>query len=153
MIVQIFTELGPWTWFIVGLMLLIGEIFLPGVFLIWFGVAAITIGTLTLAPFTDVAWWPWQVQLVAFVVLSLLLVLIGRRIFPSGAVEPGTQGLNDRLGQLVGHETVLLDAIENGRGRVRLGDTVWRVKGDDLPVGQRVRVTGSEDGLLLVVAI
>jgi membrane protein implicated in regulation of membrane protease activity len=40
--------------------------------------------------------------------------------------------------------------IENGFGKVRVGDTLWRVKGDDAPAGDKVEVTGT-DGVLLLV--
>jgi hypothetical protein len=58
--------------------------------------------------------------------------------------------LNRRAEQLVGQEAVLDQPILNGYGRVMLGDTVWRVAGPDLPVGQRVRITGSQGNVLSV---
>jgi len=36
---------------------------------------------------------------------------------------------------------------------VVLGDTVWRVSGPELPVGQRVRIVGSDGAVLKVEAI
>ena len=87
MIAQVLSELGPWSWFIIGLLLLVGEVMIPGVFLIWFGLSALLIGTLTLATFTDVAWWPWQAQVVAFGVLSLIFVLVGRKLFPTDTAQ------------------------------------------------------------------
>ncbi len=152
MIAQILSELGPWSWFIIGLLLLTGEILIPGVFLIWFGLSALLIGTLTLATFTDVAWWPWQAQVVAFGVLSLIFVLVGRRLFPSDAGNDAASTINDPLGRMVGREGALLGAIENGEGRIKLGDTTWRVRGGDLPQGAKVRVIGVEDGTLTVEA-
>jgi membrane protein implicated in regulation of membrane protease activity len=50
----------------------------------------------------------------------------------------------------MGKEYVLTDAIINGRGTMRVGDTAWRVTGADLPSGTRVRVTGV-DGVLFIV--
>ena len=44
----------------------------------------------------------------------------------------------------------LTTAIENGFGKVRVADSLWRVKGADAPVGSRVRVTAA-DGVILVV--
>jgi hypothetical protein len=34
----------------------------------------------------------------------------------------------------------LTEPIINGRGRIRINDTMWRVKGPDLPTGTEVRV-------------
>ena len=89
-------------------------------------------------------------QLVAFGVLSLLLVLIGRKLFPSDRTDDVASGINDPLGKFVGREATLLDPIEDGYGRVKLGDTLWRVRGSDLPAGSKVRVTGVDDGTLVV---
>lgn len=153
MVMQLISEIGPWFWFVVGLLLLIGEVMLPGAFLVWFGLSALTIGTLTLTGFADVAWWPWQVQLVAFGVLSGVLAMVGRKLFPNDRNASGEQEINDPLGRLLGSEATLDDPIENGVGRVKLGDTIWRLKGPDLPAGTRVKVTGSDGGALVVEAI
>jgi hypothetical protein len=45
---------------------------------------------------------------------------------------------------------VLEEPIENGFGKVRVGDSLWRVKGGDAAAGTRARVTGT-DGFVLVV--
>lgn len=150
MITDLVSQLGPWSWFIGGLILLIGEIFIPGLFLIWFGIAALVIGSLTLMPFTDVSWWPWQAQVVAFGVLSLVLVVLSRNIFAKDASEDEASRMNDPLGRFIGREAVLHEPIENGVGRVKLGDTIWRVQGPDLPKGAHIKVTGKNAGVLIV---
>ncbi|MCB1922411.1 MAG: NfeD family protein, partial [Gammaproteobacteria bacterium] len=52
----------------------------------------------------------------------------------------------------VGRVFVLETPIENGFGKVRVGDSLWRVEGPDAAAGSRVRVT-SADGVVLVVEI
>ena len=47
----------------------------------------------------------------------------------------------------------VVQAIENGRGRVRVGDSEWNARGDDAPLGAHVRVTGAEGAVLLVEAL
>ena len=42
------------------------------------------------------------------------------------------------------------EPIENGFGKVRVGDSLWRDTGGDAAAGTRVRVTGV-DGVVLVV--
>ena len=110
MIQQWLSDLGPWSWFIIGLLLMLAELLLPGVFLIWFGVSALVIGTLTLISFTDVSWWPWQAQIVAFGVLSLVLALVGRRLFPSDTDNDAAAKINDPLSRHIGSEAVLHQA-------------------------------------------
>jgi inner membrane protein len=58
--------------------------------------------------------------------------------------------LNQRADQLVGRVLVLAEAIEGGRGRVRVGDTLWQVEGPDLPCGAEVKVAAAKATLLQV---
>lgn len=56
-----------------------------------------------------------------------------------------------RLGlRHIGEALVLQTPISNGAGRVRLGNRDWEVRGPNLPVGARVRVTGVDGTILLV---
>lgn len=150
MIAQWFAEFGPWNWMILGAVLLALEIVVPGVYLLWFGVAAILTGTLSFQLWSA-AFWVWQVQVPVFLALSLVSVLVGRRLFPTSGTEDTDQPLlNQRGRQLVGRTAALVDPIVEGRGRVRLGDTLWRVAGPELAAGTRVRVVSVEDGILRV---
>jgi inner membrane protein len=148
MLARLFFELGPWNWMVLGLVLLGLEIVVPGVYLLWIGVAALLTGALTIQ-----LWhWDlmtWQIQALVFIALSLLTVWGGRRIF-GGAEHSDQPLLNRRREQLIGLTAVLDEPIREGNGRIRLGDTLWRVKGPDLPAGSRVRVTGVEDTRLVV---
>ncbi len=56
-----------------------------------------------------------------------------------------------RLGvRHIGQAFTLQNPIQNGNGRVRLGNRDWEVRGPNLPVGARVRVTGVDGSILLV---
>lgn len=142
MLARIVTELGPWAWWVLGIVLLILEVLLPGVFLVWIGIAAILTGALSLLLWEQAA-WSWQVQWTVFALLSLVAALIGRRIVHSRGEGSDQPYLNQRGRSLVGRTAVLEQPIREGRGRIRLDDTVWTVEGPDLPVGARVRVTAS----------
>jgi membrane protein implicated in regulation of membrane protease activity len=146
MITDAITALGGWSWWILGLVLLALEVVLPGTFFLWFGVSALIIGIS--AVLID---WPWQFQLVGFVVLALVLVVVGRRYF-NWADPAAEQVLNQRANRLVGNTYVLAEPIVDGRGRVRIDDTTWRITGPDLPSGSRVRVVGVDGALLHVEA-
>jgi len=136
-------ELGPaWAWILAGLILMGGELLLPGVFLLWLGLAALATGLVEalVGP-------PWQVQLPLFAVLSVLAVVAARRL---DRTEP--RQLNRGAHRLIGREVSLDAPIRDGSGHVRLDDTLWRVTGPEAPAGARVRVTGVE-GTMLVVAV
>ena len=56
-----------------------------------------------------------------------------------------------RLGlRHIGQALTLQAPIQNGSGRIRLGNREWHVRGPNLPVGARVRVTGVDGAILLV---
>ncbi|MCA1492024.1 NfeD family protein [Sinorhizobium alkalisoli] len=141
MVARLVLELGPWSWWVLGLVLLAAEVLVPGVFLVWIGLAALIIGVLSLLLW-DAAFWLWQVQLTAFALLSMIAVLIGRRIVATSE-ESDEPLLNKRAESLVGRTAVLEQPIAEGHGRVRLDDTTWAVEGPDLPAGTRVRIVAS----------
>jgi membrane protein implicated in regulation of membrane protease activity len=145
MIDRILFELGPWNWMVLGFVLLVMEIVLPGVFLLWIGIAALIVGAISLFVW-DAGFWSWQVQVLLFLVLSLASAYAGKKLVGSSRKDDSDQPLlNQRGVQLIGRTATLTEPISNGRGRVRLGDTLWRVSGPDLPAGAQVRVTGAAD--------
>lgn len=60
--------------------------------------------------------------------------------------------LNRRGAQLAGRTAFLAEAIDGGRGKVRIGDTMWPAEGPDLPAGAAVRIVAASSTVLLVEA-
>ena len=58
--------------------------------------------------------------------------------------------LNERTSRFLGQVHTLAEPIENGEGRLRIGDTTWRVKGTDAPAGAKVKITGADASILRV---
>ena len=152
MISSFILDLGPWSWMVLGFILLAMEIVVPGVFLLWIGVAAILTGALSLQLW-GVEFWSWQVQVLVFLALSLVSAIVGKKITRSTETETDEPMLNRRTEQLVGRTAVLDEPMFEGVGRVRLGDTTWRVSGPDLPAGTRVRIVAARGGELIVEAV
>jgi len=151
MIMTIIDSLGPWVWVAFGLLLLGFEMLAPSTFLLWPGIAAVIVGFVTLILGTESDIWPWQAQIVAFLVLSLLTAWYGKKYVKQHNLEESDKpGLNDRSIQLVGQTAILKEAISEGYGRAKIGDTTWRVKGEDAKAGTRVKVVGADGSLLLV---
>ncbi|MEQ1938196.1 NfeD family protein [Mesorhizobium sp. CN5-321] len=144
MIERIVSELGPWNWMVLGFLLLAAEIIAPGVFLVWIGIAALIVGAISLAAWSAV-FWSWQVQVLVFLVLSLVSAYLGRKLIASRRDDSDQPLLNRRGVQLIGRTATLTEPIREGRGRIQLGDTLWRVSGPDLPAGARVRVVAAAD--------
>ncbi|MBB6261509.1 hypothetical protein FHS77_002065 [Paenochrobactrum gallinarii] len=149
MIVTLIEQSGHWSWIVLGLILLVLEVLLPGIFLVWFGVAALVTGTMVLVA-GSALWLGWQVQLLVFLVLSVIFPLVGRRFLGSSRREVDQPLLNRRGDQLIGQRAVLIEAIVNGHGRLKINDTIWRVTGTDMPVGTSVLITGYDQGALQV---
>jgi membrane protein implicated in regulation of membrane protease activity len=147
MILDIIRTLGGWSWWILGLVLLGVEVLLPGFFFLWFGIAAILIGISALL--ID---WPWQLQVVGFVVLSAIVALVGRHFYGTASGETSDPQLNVRGGRLEGRTLVLSEPIVEGRGRVKIDDTIWQVRGPDAPAGARIRIVGADGSVLTVTA-
>lgn len=144
MIERVISELGPWNWMVLGFVLLVMEIIAPGVFMLWIGIAALVIGAVSLLIW-DASFWTWQIQVLAFLMLSLVSAYVGKRV-AGGRHTPTDQPLLNRRGeQMIGKMATLSEPIKDGRGRIKLGDTLWRVSGPDLPAGTKVRVTGAAD--------
>lgn len=134
-------------WILVGLLLLGGELVLPGAFLLWVGLAAIGTGfcVMALAPGFGMASLVFLVLLGGGIGLALKL----------RAARPKRHPVNTPEAGLVGRSGMLM--VEAGAPglRVRLGDSDWpaRLPRDmRVPEGGtlRVRVEGV-DGTTLVV--
>ncbi len=127
-------------WLVAGLALCAAETFVPGAFLIWIGLAAVALGVVEF--FVAIELTP---ALLLFAALVVVFVFIGRRVY--GSLDSGAPQLPlSRAHALIGKEFYLDEAIERGYGRMRVGDSLWRVAGDDLPKGAKVRVVAVEDG-------
>ena len=138
--------LGPWSWFVLGLILLGLEILAPGTIFLWFGLSALVVGVVALTLGLS-----WQVHVALFLVLSLVSLLVGRRMMARMASERGDPGLNKRGSRYIGREFTLATPLNEGAGNLSIDDTIWRITGPDLPAGTKVRVD-SIDGARLVVS-
>jgi membrane protein implicated in regulation of membrane protease activity len=137
-----------WHWWILGVALIALEIFAPGTHLLFIGIAAGIVGLLILVvPDLAISW-----QILLFAVLSVVAVYAGRSWLKRRPIESEDPGLNRRGEQFVGRVVTLDEAIANGVGKARVGDSVWRVVGPDMPQGQRVRVVGADGATLRVEA-
>lgn len=151
MMAAFLAEVGPWSWWVLGLVLLGAELLVPGVFLVWIGLAAIAVGLVSLGLW-ETAYWPWEAQWIGFALLSVVFVLAGRRFYAGPAGGSDEPLLNQRGASLVGRIGTLGEPLRDGRGRLKLDDTFWPVQGDDMPAGTRVRVTAADGASLTVEA-
>ncbi len=84
----------------------------------------------------------------AMLILDFLITLAWSRPARERSDQPQ---LNQRGAQYIGRQVCVLEDIVRGEGKVRVADTVWRVRGPDCVAGEWVRIV-SVDGSYLVVA-
>lgn len=135
-----------WQWWALAAVLLIMEVIVPGTFFLWLGIAAALVGVAVwLLPSLDIS-LAWAL-FAGFSVVSVLFWLKLRKV-PQG---PQSGRLNKRGQELVGRAFTLDEPIENGYGKIQIGDTLWTLRGADAPAATTVKVIGVESGVLRVV--
>ena len=139
-------QIDYWHWLVAAVVLVVLEILSPGVFLMWLGLAAAIVGGLLwLMPGLS-----WQAQFVLFAVFSVLSIGLARIVLARRPIRSDAPTLNRRGEQYIGRVLTLSQPIENGVGKVRVDDTLWRVEGADAPAGSHVRVVGVDGAVLRV---
>ncbi len=134
------SNVSLWMWLIGGVLMCAAELLAPGVFLLWIGFAAITVGLVQfLFPL------PLEWSLILFGALAVVYAIVGRFVYGGLETKSGDV-LHRRTDALIGRELTLVDAIVDGEGRAKVQDSVWRVTGPAAPAGARVRVVGVEPG-------
>ena len=143
---DIFLEMGFWHWMILGVALLVFELMSGSGFLLWIAIGSfITSIFMLFAPAID---WPWALLL--FSTFSVITCLLWWRYLKSCTERSDKPTLNRRTDNFIGRIFDLETPIENGRGKIRIGDTFWVVEGNDQEENTKVRVV-SVDGVLLHV--
>jgi inner membrane protein len=139
-------QLGPWTWIIAGLLMMGVELLMPGLFFIWLGLAALATGVIV-----GVLGLGWTAAAMLFTVFAVGSVFAGRALMRRKVAEPeAASDLNALSRNLIGRTVQLDQAFHDGKGRVRIGDTVWQAFGDDLSAGDKVRIVRLEGSALVV---
>lgn len=146
---SIYMNLEFWHWLTFAVVLIILEMLSPGAFFLWLGIAAGCVGiVLYVRPELS-----WQLQLIVFAVLSVASIAtwrLTRAFFPPQEAE--VPNLNQRANQYIGRTFTLIEPIVNGVGKIRVDDSTWRVRGEDMPVDSQVIVTGV-DGIVFDVEL
>jgi inner membrane protein len=143
------TPIEPhWLWIGLGLALAALELLAPGVYLVWFALAAIATGVLVLASGLSV-----PLQIVSFVSLSLIFAFSARRWLRDQPIESSDPLMNRRAARLVGQTATVTQAITHGEGRVRIADGEWLASGPDCPAGTRVRIASVAGACVTVEAL
>ena len=144
---SLFAGVVFWHWWAIAAVLLTIEIVAPSTFFMWMSMAAAVTGTFLLAFNLS-----WQMQILIFSSLSILSIISGKLYLKRNPIQTDDPKLNRRAEQHIGNTYILDKAIENGIGKVRVGGSLWRVEGNDMPAGEKVTVVSVNGNTLVVEA-
>ena len=129
-------EIVFWYWWVLAVFLLGIEILAPGFFFLWLSLSGFIVGTvLLIIPLTSL-----EIQLLIFATLSIVSILVWRRYGIQHRPETDHPLLNKRGAQYIGRTFSLIEPIENGRGKIKVDDSIWTVQGEDCPLETKVEV-------------
>ena len=138
-----------WHWLVGAAVFAVIEIAVPAMVCIWLAAAALGTALIVwLAPRLS-----WEHQALIFAALAVASVTIGRLAAGRARVQSSEVHLNRRAEIYVGRTFTLERPIVDGRGRLKVDDSVWLVEGPDLPAGSRVQVTGVDNAMLRVTEL
>jgi membrane protein implicated in regulation of membrane protease activity len=138
--------MNPWILAIGSVVVAVAELQCPGYYLIWIAAG----GAITaLASFAfDLS---LSAQISIFIVSCSLSCIWGYFVYQRMIrSSEGNPPLNQRNLEMVGAKGVVTQALENGQGKVKLGDSVWLAEGPNLKTGTPVIVKEVRGTVVLV---
>jgi membrane protein implicated in regulation of membrane protease activity len=125
-----------WGWAVGAAVIGLAELQVPGSYLIWIALgAALTAAMCAALPAS------LELQLATFAVAAAASCCAGYFVYRRVDPRRPTEGrLNERGLSMVGMRGIVCDRIENGQGKVRLGDSTWLAEGPSLDEGTPIVV-------------
>jgi hypothetical protein len=138
-----------WYWWVLAIVFLIAEMLVSGFFFLWLAAAAFLNGLIFwLLPAVTL-----DIQVLVFS-LSAIVALVAWKSYAKKIVIHSDQPLlNQRGAQYIGRVFSLYEAIENGQGKIRADDSIWKVYGEDCPMGTKVKVVAVNGTVFEVQAV
>ena len=137
--------LNPIVWLVLGGLLIVAELIIPGGVVVFLGVA----GVLVAAAVGTGLITSWVHALTTFFVLSLGLILVLRAFFMKYAGGDFSRGNINEILDDVGEEVSVVEAIGPGqeKGTISFRGTNWAALGDgsQIAVGSTVRIVGRDN--------
>ena len=114
----LFGNISDWHWLILGLLLIIVELFIWSVYCLWLGVSAVTIAILiNLYPNLSLI-----DQVFGFVGLSAVTIFVAKKILPVKTIDDKLQNnAKKHIGKMA--EVI---SIEDGLAKIKVGNSVSR---------------------------
>lgn len=144
------TEMGYLSWFSIGLLFVLAELFVPGTYLIWFGFSAFVMGILVSLMSLSAT-----ETIVCFALISAAFSGIGwytyAKVLNKTKVPEKYKYLNDMAGAHIGKVYNLSEDVVDGRAKAKVGDSFWLIEIDaPLKKGDKVKIIDVKDGVILI---
>lgn len=124
-----------WHWWGLSLLFLVVEVLVSSFFFLWLSAAAFITGVIIwLFVMTT------NTQTFIFSVLSIVALVLWKIIGKKSLKKTDHPLLNKRGQQYIDRTFYLYEAIENGQGKIKVDDSIWKVHGEDCAIGSKVRV-------------
>ncbi len=131
-------------WIIAGLLMMILELFIPGVVIGFFGAGAILTGII--GYFIEM---PWQFEVLIFLVLSLAMLQFLRKYVIKKLNKKDRSGETE---DIIGAEALVAEIITPEKpGKVQYRGSLWRAESDEIiEANTRVRIITKRSIVLIV---
>lgn len=138
-----------WHWLVVGVLLIGMEMLDGSGHLIWLGVSALFVGVVHWA-FPAM---PWIIQIILFAGSSILSIFAWKVYKKANPTVDAFPTLNKRGANYIDRTFTLTEAIVDGVGKVKVDDTIWKVRGPDLEAGAKIKVSAIDGTSFVVEAL
>jgi inner membrane protein len=146
-------ELIYWHWLVLGIALMLVEIFIPSFTIFWFGLGALVVGILSVVIDMN-----FTVQVIIWAAASVIFTLLWFKFLKPKMVDKTTAGIA-REAAIGESGKVVKVPTEGSRGIVRfttplLGDDEWDfISEGDVELGDRVHIKDISGNTLIVVKL
>ena len=134
-------------WFIAGIVLLIFELFVPGLVMVFFGVGALIAGL--------AAWMfemSWQVEILIFLVSSILSLIFMRKYLLEKMAKKDKSG---EVEDIIGENAMVTETIYPNRGgKIKFHGVDWKADAEvEIEQGKLVEIIDKRSIVLIVKPI
>ncbi|MCT4641391.1 MAG: NfeD family protein [Bacteriovoracaceae bacterium] len=135
-------------WLIVGVILTLSELIVPGGVVIFVGISSICVYLLLYFGFIT----SFTTSLIIWFILSIFLLFTLRSFFMKYFEGDTTIHNTNELEDMLGASATVLENIENGKGRIIFRGTTWQAICDiDLPKGSDVIIKDLKNNIFTVI--
>ncbi|WP_029134619.1 NfeD family protein [Sedimenticola selenatireducens] len=146
---ELFESATYWQWWVLAVILIVLEVFSPGAFFLWMAISAGIVGlVMLLMPELG-----WEIQILVFALFSVISIVAWRLYLLKHPTESDQPRLNRRGEQYIDRIFTLSEPVVNGQGKIKVDDSIWKIRGDDCPAGSRVKVVGVDGVVLLMMVL